>query len=604
MPIVALHYEREGSGYPLLLLHGGGLSSASHRALRSELARYFEVIAPDSRGHGKSPDDPEPMNYRVMALDVVALLDRLNIPTAHVVGFSDGAVIGLELAIAHPSRVGRLIALGGNYHPDGLTENTRREMELYENAKLKKMWLTEPNYTLQQLSTIRAPTLIAAGDRDVMELEHLTAMYRAIPRAELAIIPGATHFVLWEKAELAAEIFKNFLLPAAPEKSAEKKSRKSSKPLDAIVVGTGGAGSAALDHLARRGAQVLGLDRFPPGHARGSSHGDTRVIRLAYFENPDYVPLLRRAYELWDELSAFAGRDLIHRTGLIQVGPAGGDMVTALDACAKKYQLELEIFDGADLEERFPGFRPAEGDKVVYEKVGGYLDVEDCVVAHTARAVNAGARLVIGEAVQKIDAGEDSVVVTTDRAEYRAAKLVLCPGAWAVDLLAELRVPLKILRKSLFWYEPRSADYDRKNGAPVYLYQTPEGVFYGFPRIDARGMKVAQHSFGETVADPLAVDRTLRASERLHVESFLERHLPSAGGALTGHAVCMYTMTPDENFLLGVHPDHPRIALAAGLSGHGFKFTSVLGEILADLTLYGRTAMPVDFLSPRRFAAR
>lgn len=600
MSTVALHYEREGSGYPLLLLHGGGLSSASHRALRTELARYFEVIAPDSRGHGKSPDTPEPMTYRAMALDVVSLLDHLKIPTAHVLGFSDGAVIGLELAIHHPSRVGRLIALGGNYHPSGLTEKTREEMRSYENAKLKEMWLNEPNYALEQLSTIRAPTLIAAGDRDAVELEHFTAMYRAIPGAELAIIPGATHFVLWEKAELAATIFKTFLLP----NSTPAKAKKSPKPLDAIVIGTGGAGSAALDHLARRGAEVLGLDRFPPGHARGSSHGDTRIIRLAYFENPNYVPLLRRAYELWDELSAFAGRDLIHRTGLIQVGPAQGELVTALEACAKTHQLDLEIFDGADLEKRFPGFRPADGDKVVYEKIAGYLDVEDCVLAHAARAANAGARLNIGEEVRAIEPRADSVVVTTDRAEYRAAKAVICPGAWAPELLADLQVPLTVLRKSLFWYDPLSPDYERKNGAPVFLFQTAEGVFYGFPRIDARGLKVAEHSTGEVVADPLRVDRTVHASDRLRVETFMQRHLPSAGGVMTGHAVCMYTMTPDENFLLGVHPEHPRIVLAAGLSGHGFKLTSVIGEILADLTLSERTAMPIDFLSPRRFAGR
>lgn len=375
-----------------------------------------------------------------------------------------------------------------------------------------------------------------------------------------------------------------------------------SPPLDVIVAGTGGVGSAALYHLATRGANVLGLDRFPPGHARGSSHGDTRVIRLAYSENANYVPLLRRAYQLWDELSEKSGRDLIHRTGLIQVGAAKGPMVSALEQCAKLHGLDLEYFDAKELEKRFPGFRATDDMKVVYEKVGGYLDVEDCVLAHAAHATAAGARLHIGEEIQKITPSEDHITVTTDRAEYRAAKVVVSPGPWAKDLLAGIGVEFQILRQALFWYAPRTTDYQLKNGAPIFLYESANGPFYGFPELDVRGLKIAQHMNGEPVKDPLTVDRALRPEEHARVERFMRDHLPGVGEQLTGHAVCMYTLSPDENFVVGLHPKSPRIAFAAGLSGHGFKFTSVLGEILAELALTGHTQYPIEFLSPARFS--
>jgi sarcosine oxidase len=589
---VALHYEREGTGHPVLLLHGGELSSASHRTTRTELAKYFDVITPDTRGHGQSPDADEPMTYQNMALDVIALLDRLQIHKTHVLGFSDGAVVGLELAINHPTRIDRLIVLGGNYLPEGLTDEAREKIKTHQNPKLKNLWLNEPNYTEDQLSKIKTPTLIAAGDRDVIKLEHLIAMYRAIPGAELCILPGATHFVLWEKPEEAHAPLIDFLRRA-------RKKPKPQKALDAIVVGTGGVGSAALYHLASRGAEVLGIDRFPPGHARGSSHGDTRVIRLAYFENPNYVPLLRRAYELWDELSARANRDLIHRIGLIQVGSE--QFVEKLESCAKLHNLEIETFDGHDLEKRYPGFRAGEHDRVIYEKIGGYLDVEDCVLAHAAQATAAGARLQIGEEVKSISATATQVTVITDRAEYRAAKVVVSPGPWATDLLSGLNVGFNVLRQPLFWYDAVSSDYDQKNGAPIFLYDTPKGIYYGLPKIDVRGLKIAQHLGGDRVEDPLNPDRTLHAAEVLRIEEFMREHLPGVGGNLSGHTVCMYTMSPDENFVVGAHPEFKNIVFAAGLSGHGFKFTAVLGEILADLTLSGRTALPIDFLSPVRF---
>jgi monomeric sarcosine oxidase len=596
--IVELHYERDGRGEPLLLLHGGGLSAASHRNTRFELSQYFDVIAPDTRGHGKSPDADEPHSYAKFADDILALLDKLNIPRAHILGFSDGAVTALHLAIYHPARVNRVIALGGNYLVEGLTSGAIAQMATMGRSKLTELWLSEPNYSSVELAKITAPVLVAIGDRDAIRLEHAVAMHQKIPGSELCIFPGAGHMVLWEQPQTAHDAIRRFLAPKKPAPA-----KAGTKSLDVIVVGTGGAGSAAMYHLAKRGARVLGIDRFPPGHARGSSHGDTRVIRLAYFESPNYVPLLKRAYELWDELSTAAGRPLIHRTGLIQIGPAGGNMISTLEKCAREYQLEVETFPGEELTRRFPGFSAPPNSQVAFDREGGYLDVEDCVVSHAALATAAGARLVIGEEAIDLRFEGDSVTVVTDRGEYSASKLILTPGAWAPRLLGELNIPLRVVRKPLFWFEPESPAYELKNGAPVFLYDTPSGVFYGLPVLDARGLKVAEHGGGDPVSDPLRVDRTLHASELLRVEELLGKYLPGVGKKLNGHTVCMYTMSPDENFLLGTHPETERICFAAGLSGHGFKFTSALGEILADLALYGRTGHPIDFLSPNRFRA-
>jgi monomeric sarcosine oxidase len=367
--------------------------------------------------------------------------------------------------------------------------------------------------------------------------------------------------------------------------------------LDCIVLGTGGVGSAALHHLARRGARALGIDRFAPGHDRGSSHGETRIIRLAYFEHPDYVPLLRRAYELWQELEERCGGKLYHETGLLQVGPPGGTVVPGVLASARQHALEVEPLAPPEAERRFPGFRIPDDMSAVFERRAGYLRVEDCVRAHAAQAVRLGARLATGETVLGWRADGAGVAVETDRATHRAARLVVAAGAWSGDLLADLGVRLEVRRKTLLWYPTRSARQREEHGGPGFFYETSRGLFYGFPEIGGE-LKVAEHSGGESVADPLGVDRSLRPSDREPVEAFLRRYVPGvSSGDCLRHAVCLYTMSPDEHFVVDRHPGHPQVSFASGLSGHGFKFTSVLGEILAGLALDGRSALPIGFLS-------
>jgi sarcosine oxidase len=371
---------------------------------------------------------------------------------------------------------------------------------------------------------------------------------------------------------------------------------------DAIVVGLGGVGSAALFHLARRGVKAVGIDRFPPGHDRGSSHGDSRVIRLAYFEHPDYVPLLRRSYALWSELERLSGRNLYNETGILQAGPPDGEVVQGVLSAAKKHQLEVDSLSAAEANKRFPWFRVPETMSAVFERRAGWLRVEDCVRAQAAEAEKLGAKLAIGEPALRWRAGGGSVEVSCAGTAYSAAKLILAPGAWAPGLLAGLDLRFEVLRKPLFFFKP--GNYTTAAGCPVYLFETPDGVFYGIPATDRRGLKAAEHTGGKRVDDPLKVDRTTDPAELARVEQFLSAHLPGASRELESAAVCLYTVTPDRHFVVDRHPEHPEVVFAAGLSGHGFKFVPVLGEALAELALDGETRLPIGFLSARRPALR
>lgn len=371
---------------------------------------------------------------------------------------------------------------------------------------------------------------------------------------------------------------------------------------DAIVLGTGGVGSAAAFHLARRRARVLGLDRFPGGHDRGSSHGETRIIRQAYFEHADYVPLLRRGYELWAELESLVNERLFHQVGLLQIGPAGGYVIGGVLTAARQHGLQVDELTAAQSEARFPGFRVPAGMVAAFEPAAGYLLVERCVLAHLAAAKQHGAELKTGVTVQSWQADDGRVTVATDQGIFTADKLVITAGAWAPQLLADLGIKMTVRRKHLHWFEGNDPVYRGPN-APTFFYEMPHGLFYGFPAVDELGVKVAEHSGGEEVADPLTDERPLEEPDLARVRDFISRQLPFVGisAGHRRHAVCFYTMSPDEQFIIDRHPRHPNVVFSAGLSGHGFKFTSVLGEVMADLALTGTTSQPIGFLGAGRF---
>ena len=370
---------------------------------------------------------------------------------------------------------------------------------------------------------------------------------------------------------------------------------------DVIVIGTGGVGSAAMYHLARRGASVLGLDRFPGGHNRGSSHGDTRVIRMSYFEHPDYVPLLRRAYALWDELQEIRGEALFVRCGLLYAGNEEGAIMRGVHTSASLHNISLERLTPNDITPRFAGFNVPEDLIAYFEPDAGYLMVEKCVLAYLDEAINLGAEHVTGFPVSNWARDNKSIQVITDDQEYIADRIVVAAGSWAGPLLKSLGLPLKILRKHMHWFGTDNGAYDMDNGCPGFFYDAGDGYYYGFPAIDAHGLKVCEHNGGDEIVNPLDDPREIDEAEYKRVTQFAGKYLPGVSKRHTRHVVCFYTVTPDGNFIIDRHPDNENVVFAAGLSGHGFKMTSVIGEILADLTIEGSTAHPIDFLRLGRF---
>jgi sarcosine oxidase len=371
---------------------------------------------------------------------------------------------------------------------------------------------------------------------------------------------------------------------------------------DAIVLGLGGMGTATAFALARRGCRVLGLEQFAVGHDRGSSHGQTRVIRMAYYEHSDYVPLLRRAYDLWYELEQRTGRHLFTECGVLNIGPPTGEVVPGVLRASAEHGLPVERISATDLQRRFPVFRFGEAYEGVLEPRAGFLYVEECVHAHAQAARELGADLREQEAAVSWEAVGSGVSVRTTLGHYVADHLVITAGPWAGPLLGQLGLPLRVLRKTVFWVGTEDDRLFARHRFPIYLAETAAGFYYGFPVIDGRGKKLARHDGGAEVADPALVDRVVSAPDEADCRAFLRDHLPQASGPVRQAAVCLYTVTPDHHFILDLHPEHPQVVIAGGFSGHGFKFAPVVGELMADLAESGRTELPIGRFQLNRWS--
>lgn len=371
---------------------------------------------------------------------------------------------------------------------------------------------------------------------------------------------------------------------------------------DAIVVGLGGMGSAAACHLARRGRRVLGLERFGAAHEMGSSHGRSRIIRQAYYEGAEYVPLLLRAYELWEELERESGRRLLTLTGALMVGSPEGELVPGSLRSAREHGLPHELLDARQVRERFPALRPSPGEVALYEERAGFLHPEECVRARLDLAARRGAELRFGEPVLSWRAVGERVEVRTGSGRYEAGHLVITAGPWAPELLAELGLPLRVERRVMFWFGPEEK---RVPPVPVLLWEPEDGdLFYAVPDGWRGGVKAAFHHAGGSPCTPETLDREVREEEALGVRERLARHASALAGRCLDARVCMYTLTPDGHFVVSLHPDHPRVAIACGFSGHGFKFCGVIGEILADLATRADTPHPIGLFSPGRLGER
>src|ERR1051326_5551567 len=363
---------------------------------------------------------------------------------------------------------------------------------------------------------------------------------------------------------------------------------------DVIVVGLGAMGSSALYQLSRRGLRVLGIDAFAPGHRLGSSHGESRVIRLAYHEHPSYVPLLHRAYALWSELEAESGQDLLTITGGLMIGPPESELVSGALHSARLHGLEHALLTAAEARRRYPAFQLADHEIALWEPRSGFVRPERCISTFLAQARRHGAEVRFEQPVRAWSADE----VRTDADTFRAQHLIFACGARMSKVLGAGIPPVTAERAVLFWLQPARPDVF--TDSPIYLWETRDKqIFYGFPHVDWPGVKVAMHHTGE-FCDPDSVDRSVSPRDEAILRAAIADRLPALNGPVADSLVCLYENSPDGHFIIDRLPDRPNVVYAAGFSGHGFKFASVVGEILADLVTHGSATPDADFLRAGR----
>ena len=350
---------------------------------------------------------------------------------------------------------------------------------------------------------------------------------------------------------------------------------------DVLIAGLGAMGSAAAFHCARRGLKVIGLERFLSPHALGSSHGQTRIIREAYFEDPAYVPIVQQAYRLWAELEQLSGETLFQKTGGLMIGPESGSIFPGALRSAHEHQLAHEVLTADELRKRHPALNPPAGSLAVWEPRAGILFPEKCVGAHLQLAMQHGASLKSEEPLIEWTPVSGGVLVRSAKGEYRSRKLILRDGAWPPELLGNFPVPLRVERQILFWFENRNPPHFKPGSLPVFLLEYALDQFcYGFPDL-GNGVKVAQHHQGEPVS-PASVRREVNLEEVRFMEQKIAPYMPELT-RVSNSAVCMYTNTPSCHFLMDFHPASDAVLIASPCSGHGFKFSSALGEVMANL---------------------
>jgi sarcosine oxidase len=371
---------------------------------------------------------------------------------------------------------------------------------------------------------------------------------------------------------------------------------------DVAVIGLGAMGAAATHELAARGQRVIGIDRFTPGHTQGSSHGESRLIRMAYFEDPAYVPLVRLAYRNWRRLEALSGERLLTITGILEAGHAGSPMVAASLGSAMEHGIAHEVLTPAQAMRRFPAFDlPADWD-CVFQPDAGFLEPERVIGLYLKLAAEQGADLRANTRVLEVEPIGDHVAIRLEGGEViEAGAAVIAAGPWIGQLAPVLATHLRLTRQVLVWFEPNRPDLTTPDRLPVFLLQTRDDVIYGAPDFAGTGVKAGSHEPCGELEDADAARRPADAADIERVHRVLRECIPAAAGRPLMTQTCTYTRSPDEHFILGPHPDCPRIVLASPCSGHGFKFASIIGEALADLALTGATDKPIDLFNPRRF---
>jgi sarcosine oxidase len=360
-------------------------------------------------------------------------------------------------------------------------------------------------------------------------------------------------------------------------------------------------GSAALHHLASRGQRVVGIEQFVPGHDRGSSHGDTRIIRLGYFEHPSYVPLVRAAYPLWRALEQKSGESLLQISGIVELGAPDGALVAGTLRSSRAHALPHELLDAEDVTRRFPALRAPSGFAGVFQPEGGVLAAEPAIRAQIALAKAAGAEVRTNETVRALEPRAGGVRIVTDTELIEAGQAIVAAGPWLNKLVPDFPVPLRVTRQVLGWFEPTDPAMFGHGRCPVFMIENRDGIFYGFPAGRKPGVKFAKHHHEDEAVDPAARARPMTGADEALLRAALAAHVPAANGRLLDAQTCLYTMAPDGDFILDRLPGSPDIIVASPCSGHGFKFAPVIGEILADLAITGATAHDISRFRLARF---
>ena len=379
---------------------------------------------------------------------------------------------------------------------------------------------------------------------------------------------------------------------------------------DVIVIGVGSMGSAACYYLAKRGYKVLGLEQFDISHEFGSHAGQSRIIRKAYFEHPDYVPLLERAYKNWNTLEQETGKELYFKTGLLYAGTSNNEMIKGVKQSAALYNIELEQLNNADAVKRFPQFLFPKSFEILFEPEAGFLPPEKSIRLYATQAKKTGVTINTNEKVIEWKKDGTNIVVKTDKNSYQCNKLILTTGAWAGKMIPGFYDKIKVTRQFVAWIKTKDDMRFALNNFPCWMVGDDEkhGCYYGFPLLDTKkfgepaGLKLAHH-FPAQTTDPDNVNRQTTGDDLKNLKYCLDKYLPGVFDSVLHTKICLYGNSPDENFIIDKLPGHEEnVSIACGFSGHGFKFASVVGEILADLAIEGRTGLPIEFLNANRFA--
>ncbi|WP_272945295.1 N-methyl-L-tryptophan oxidase [Paenibacillus gorillae] len=370
---------------------------------------------------------------------------------------------------------------------------------------------------------------------------------------------------------------------------------------DVIVVGAGSMGMSAGYHLASRGARTLLIDAFDPPHSNGSHHGEPRLIRHAYSGGAIYTELALRSHELWNELEDASGEKLLVQSGVINMASPGVYSLEDKRDSSAAFKVEVEYLDADEIQKRWPGIQLPEHYQGLYEPNAGYLFSERCVAAYRKQALAAGAELLVNTIIRHIEADGEGVAVHTPGGIIRAGKVIVSAGAWFKTLEPFITLPIRPVRKTVGWFESAEPLFN-ESVFPGFTLGTENGGYYGFPSIGGAGVKIGRHDTGV----PWLPGEDVKPfgsypEDEGDIRQALETFMPQAAGKLLRGAVCKYEFTPDEDFIIDVHPEQPNVWLAGGFSGHGFKFSSAVGELLADLAWDGSTKRDIGLFSLARF---